>query len=50
MKTKYDKETGITSWIISSWWQKTIYVLSFIYTGWLLFCFLMGLFIGLSVL
>ena len=31
MQTKFDAETGKTTWLIDRWWQKTLYVMGIIY-------------------
>ena len=31
MQTKFDAETGKTAWIMDKWYQKTLYVLGWIY-------------------
>jgi len=50
METKFNKETGKTSWVINKWWQKTFYVIGAIYCVYLTACFVVGLIIGIVVL
>ena len=42
MQKKFDAETGKFTWLITEWWQKTIYVIGWIYV----ILFLAGFIVG----
>ena len=47
MKTTFNTETGVTTWEISRWYQKTAYVLGVISFWYLALCFMVGFIIGI---
>lgn len=47
MKKEFDPVTGITTWKMTKWYNKTILVLGYVYTVIIVLAFLKGFFSGL---
>ena len=50
MKKDYNKETGITTWTLNGWGQKTLYVIGWITFVYVAGAFLIGIMLGLASL
>ena len=46
MKTSYSQETGIKTWGLTKWYEKTSYVLGLIFLVYMGICFSIGVVVG----
>ena len=48
MKTKFNKKTNKTEWLIDRWWEKTFYAVGMIYSAFFVIGFVAGFFMALG--